>query len=74
MSLKVNDIIQVTKSDNHNWIGCLLQVDEVKKWGCQAFMKTFNGNVYCRFNHDDFMLIGPAAVTWSYEEDENDDE
>jgi len=59
--MKKNDVIQITEEGA--WKGCLLQVDEVKDWGVQAYLTVpVKGVLYSRVEHGKYEVIGPA--TW----------
>lgn len=71
MSIKVGSVIQANENAG-DWCGCLLIVDEVKSFGCQAGLKIPNsGTAYIRLNHDQFDYIGEAALV-PYEEYEEE--
>jgi hypothetical protein len=55
--LEKGDIIQCINKSSE-WYGCVWIVEEVKSFGCKAFIKIPGGNIYCRFNFDEFMYIG----------------
>lgn len=62
--VKKGSIIQVGMSGPVDWIGCLMQVDEVKSFGVQAFVKIpMQGNAYLRLNTGQFEYIAEAALT-----------
>jgi len=54
-------VIQITES--HEWAGCLAIVDEVKSFGCQAYVEIpLQGSAYIRLNTSDFEIIGKAIL------------
>lgn len=61
-----NSIIQIAPS--HKWGGCLAVVDEVKAFGCQAYVTIpYNdsepcGDAFIRLNWDDFEPVGARAI------------
>lgn len=60
--IRVNDVIQATEGAGE-WCGCLLQVDEVKPWGVQAYIHVPNqGDAYIRLKNGDFEKIGSAVM------------
>lgn len=62
-----NDVIQITEEGP--WMGCLLQVEEVKDWGVKAYMVVpSKGTMYSRVEHGKYEVIGPAA--WMQVEEE----
>lgn len=67
--LEPGDVIQINPEKNPNplFAGLLAMVDEVKPWGCIAFVHTFavgrdegSGRAYIRLQIGDFARIGPA--------------
>lgn len=64
--LSEHDIIQISPS--HKWGGCLAVVDEVKSWGCQAYVAIPSndgappGNAYIRLSTGDFEAVGAKAI------------
>jgi len=62
--VKKNDVIQINeKCANTGWIGCLMIVDEVKSWGVQAYLRIpMQGDAYLRLKHDEYDVIGKAAL------------
>lgn len=63
------DVIQIT-DQAHPWYPALLIVDEVKRWGVQAYVvvpKSNDGNqwpslAYNRLTYDQIAQVGPALV------------
>jgi len=66
MGIASNDIIQIAPA--HKWGGCLAVVDEIKSFGCQAYVAiphndgTPPGRAYIRLNHDDYEPVGAKAI------------
>lgn len=61
--LSQNSTIQVNENGNVDWIGCLLQVDEVKSWGVLAYVNMpYKSNVYVRIKFGHFDIIGSAVM------------
>lgn len=64
--LEEGDIIQIAPP--HKWGGCLAVVDEVKSFGCQAYISiphndgTPPGQAYIRLNTEDFESIGAKVI------------
>lgn len=58
---KVNDIVQL--SLDHKWAGALVCVEQVRSWGIQGFIYVpTEGKAYIRVNHDEYYIIGEAAI------------
>ena len=61
--LKEDSIIQVNENGPEEWVGCLLQVNEVKKWGVTASIKVpVKGTIYMRLQNEHFEVIGQAIM------------
>lgn len=61
--IKKNSVVQANEKAN-DWVGCLLQVDEVKTWGVQAWVKIpMQGNAYIRLNWDQIEYISEAVLS-----------
>lgn len=62
--LEKDEIIQIIPT--HEWGGCLAVVDEVKNFGCQAFVTVPTSNgfgpAYIRLNWKDFEKVGAKAI------------
>lgn len=57
-----NSVIQANENAGE-WAGCLLQVDEVKSWGVQAYVKIpKSGDAYIRLTSSQFEYIGEAIL------------
>ena len=60
--MKVNDIVQVGL--DHEWVGCLVVVTEVKTWGIQGYVQVpMQGAAYVRLKNEDFEKVGEAVYT-----------
>lgn len=61
--VKKNSIIQANELAHKDWIGCVLQVDEVKSWGVVAYIKIpKTGLAYIRLINNTFNYIGEAVM------------
>ena len=64
--LEADDIIQINPS--HKWGGCLAVVDEVKSFGCQAYVRIPTndgkppGDAYIRLNSDEFEQVNAKPI------------
>lgn len=69
VNIEKGDIVQIVNQD-HAWFGCLLVVDEIKKWGVQAYclIPTSNdgseqpGSAYNRLDYFAIAKVGRAIV------------
>lgn len=52
--------------------GHLAVVDEVKSWGVQAYVRTFEGRAYVRLQHGTFVKIGDLEFIPIEDDDDND--
>lgn len=65
MALEKNTIIQIRPG--HKWCGCFAVVDEVKSFGCQAYVTIpsndgkLPGRAYIRLNTEDFESLEMQA-------------
>jgi hypothetical protein len=56
-------VVQVNENGPEGWIGCLMQVDEVKSFGVQAGVKMpKGGTAYLRLNWEQIDYIGQAVM------------
>ncbi len=63
------DIVQITDA-SHGWYPALVVVDEVKSFGCQAYMihiksndpSSKNGTAYIRLNRNQYERVGRAVI------------
>jgi len=61
--VKKNSVIQINDNGPEGWIGCLLQVDEVKSWGVLAWVEIpKEGSAYLRLETGRFDYIGEATL------------
>ena len=70
--IKGNSVVQINENfSNSGWVGCLVQVDEVKSFGVQGWVQIPNqGPAYIRLNWEDFEYIGEAVMIHT---EENED-
>lgn len=60
MAIDVGSVIQITP--DHDWGGCLAIVDELKVYGCRAYVSIpLGGKAYINLNTDDYRYIGEAS-------------
>lgn len=58
-----NSIVQVNENGNKDWIGCLVQVSEVKGWGVQGWVQIpQSGQAFIRLKWDEIDYIGQAVM------------
>jgi hypothetical protein len=63
MSIKKNSIVQVNEHGQEGWVGCLVQVDEVKPWGIQGWVQIpMQGQAFIRLQNDHIDYIGEAKM------------
>jgi len=61
--VKVNSIVQVNETGPEGWIGCLLQVSEVKSFGIQGWVQMpKQGAAYIRIKWEQIEYIGDAIM------------
>lgn len=61
--IKENSIVQINDKGPDGWIGCLVQVSEIKTWGIQGWVKIpQSGDAYIRLNWDKIEHIGEAVM------------
>ena len=61
--IKENSIVQITETGQQGWVGCLLQVSEVKAWGVLGWVQIpMQGSAYLRINFEDLEYIGEAVM------------
>lgn len=59
----VNSVVQLNEKANEGWVGCLLQVSEVKHWGVQGWVQIpMGGSAYLRATWDQIDYIGQAVL------------
>jgi hypothetical protein len=75
-TISKNSIIQIMPS--HKWGGCLAVVDEVKSFGCQAYVSMPDaqgvGRAYIRLNHEEYEPVGAMVIFVPEGEDDDDHE
>lgn len=61
--IKENSVIQITETGQEGWVGCLLQVSEVKSWGVLGWVQIpLKGSAYLRVKFEDLEYIGDAVM------------
>lgn len=62
--IKVNSVVQINESGKEGWIGCFVQVSELKHWGIQGWIQIpMQGSAYTRLKWDEIDYIGEAIMT-----------
>lgn len=62
-SVKVNSVVQVNEKGLEGWIGCLVQVSEVKSWGIRGWIQLpKQGPAYIRLKWEEIDYIGQAIL------------
>lgn len=60
---KVGSVVQVNETGPEGWQGCLVQVDEMKAFGVQAWAQIpLQGAAYIRLAKEEFDYIGEAVM------------
>jgi hypothetical protein len=60
---KENSVVQLNEKAQEGWIGCFLQVSEVKNWGVQRWVQIpMGGSAYLRPTWDQIDYIGEAVL------------
>lgn len=58
-----NAVVQVNEKGQQDWIGCLVQVSEVKGWGIQGWVQIpKSGQAYIRLKWEEIDYIGQAVM------------
>jgi len=61
--IKVNTVVQINENGQEGWVGCLVQVDEIKSWGIVGYVKIpAQGNAYIRLKENEIDFIGLAIM------------
>jgi hypothetical protein len=61
--VKENSVVQLNEKAQEGWIGCFLQVSEVKNWGVQGWVQIpMGGSAYLRPTWDQIDYIGEAVL------------
>lgn len=69
--VKVNSVVQVNENGPEGWVGCLVQVSEVKSFGVQGWVQIpKGGSAYIRLPHEQYDYIGEAVLTPSGNEEQ----
>lgn len=68
--IKVHDIVQIVDGGQEGWIGCLLQVTEIRDWGVLAFVNIpCKGEAYLRVPYAQCVKVGTAVMIHPHDED-----
>jgi hypothetical protein len=61
--IKKNSVVQINEKGQDGWIGCLVQVSDVKSWGIQGWVAIpMGGAAYIRVKNEQFDYIGEAVL------------
>ena len=61
--IQKNSVVQVNDKGHEGWVGCLLQVDEVKTWGIIGHVQIPHGGIVpIRISRDSIDFIGEALM------------
>lgn len=64
MEIVENSVVQVNERGQEGWIGCLVQVSEVKSWGIQGWVQVpMQGAAFIRIKNEEFDIVGHAVMT-----------
>ncbi|MBC8147426.1 MAG: hypothetical protein H8E98_05520 [Bacteroidetes bacterium] len=62
-NIKINSVVQINETSREGWIGCLVQVSELKDWGIQGWVQIpMQGSAYIRLKWDEIDYIGEAVL------------
>lgn len=65
---KIHDIVQV--NELHHWVGCLVYVTELKRFGIQGFVSVpEQGFAYIRLKEEEYDVVGQAIMQIEIEEE-----
>lgn len=57
-------VVQIIEGGSEGWVGCLVQVGEVKTWGIQGWVQIpKSGSAYIRIAWEQMEYIGQAVMT-----------
>ena len=63
MTVAKGDLVQVNLDGQDGWIGCVLEVSDVRAWGIIGFVKIpCRGNAYLRVDHAHYIKVGKSVV------------
>lgn len=63
VEIKENSVVQINENGPEGWIGCFVQVSEVKSWGIQGWVQIPEGGAaYIRLKEDTYDYIGTAIM------------
>jgi hypothetical protein len=69
--IKVNSVVQVNEKGHEGWIGCLLQVTEIKSNGIMGYVQLpMQGSAFIIMRFEQVDYIGEAVMT---KENQNND-
>lgn len=67
--VQINSVVQITEmnEERQGWIGCFVQVSELKSFGIQGWVQIpethqQSGSAYIRLNWEQFEYIGQAVM------------
>jgi hypothetical protein len=61
--VKENSVVQINENGQEGWIGCFLQVSEVKTWGIMGWVQIpMGGSAYLRPTWNQIDYIGNAVL------------
>jgi hypothetical protein len=61
--VKDNSVVQLNERAQEGWIGCFLQVSEVKNWGVMGWVQIpMGGSAYLRPTWEQIDYIGEAVL------------
>ena len=62
-NVKENSIVQINENGGDGWVGCLVQVSELKTWGVQGWVQIpKGGQAHIRLRWDEIDHIGESAL------------
>ena len=63
MNIIKNSIVQVNQNGKEGWVGCIVQVDEVKPWGIQGWVEIpMQDQAFIRLKFEEIDYIGEAKM------------
>lgn len=63
-NIKENSVVQINENGNAGWVGCLVQVSEIKSFGIQGWVKIpMEGDAFIRLNWNQIDFIGQAVMS-----------
>ena len=71
--IKVHDIVQIVDGGVDGWVGCLLQVTDIKTWGVMGFVNIpLKGEAYLRVNYEQCVKVGTAVMVHQHHCEDED--